>query len=273
MNASNEKISVIIPTYNQADLLKKAIQSVLNQTYKNWELIIINNYSTDNTEEIVENFEDQRIKIFNFKNNGVIAASRNYGLNKSTGKYISFLDSDDFWVKEKMEKTFKFLKKDFNFIFHNEIWLWPCGFKKKINYGPLEKFKFKEMLLKGNTVSTSSVTIEKNFLKQLKGFNESKKMIGTEDYDLWLRISLSENCKAYFIKDYLGYYVIHSNNNSKNFWRQLSSEFHVIDKNMYFLKQTFLNKIKMIIRKTKAILGSILKLNNNIYKLSIKIRK
>ena len=94
--------SVILPTYNRAKFIEGAITSVLNQDYLNWELIIIDNFSKDNTQEIVEKFNDKRIKYIKYKNNGIIAKSRNYGIKLSKGNYLAFLDSDDWWYSKKL---------------------------------------------------------------------------------------------------------------------------------------------------------------------------
>ncbi len=90
-------VSVVIPTYNHARFLGRALQSVMDQTYKNWEVIIIDNHSQDNTDEIVEAFKDPRITLLKIHNNGVIAASRNMGIRAAKGEWIAFLDSDDHW--------------------------------------------------------------------------------------------------------------------------------------------------------------------------------
>src|SRR3989304_8476363 len=101
-NMKQPLVSVIMPTYNHARFIGEAIGSVLNQTYPNLELIIIDNYSEDNTEEIVSSYKNQRVKYFKFRNHGVIAASRNYGMRHAQGDYIAFLDSDDLWEPTKI---------------------------------------------------------------------------------------------------------------------------------------------------------------------------
>jgi glycosyltransferase involved in cell wall biosynthesis len=88
-------VSVVIPTYNHARYLGRALQSVLDQTYKNWEAIVIDNHSTDNTAELIASFADQRITYLKIHNNGVIAASRNAGIRAAKGEWLAFLDSDD----------------------------------------------------------------------------------------------------------------------------------------------------------------------------------
>ena len=97
-------VCVIVPTYNHAPLLKKALESLIAQTFTDWEVVVINNFSGDDTIQIVESFNDSRIRITNFRNSGVIAASRNEGLRLAKGKYIAFLDSDDLWYPNKLQK-------------------------------------------------------------------------------------------------------------------------------------------------------------------------
>ena len=108
----NELVSVIMPSYNTARFIGNSIKSVLNQTYTNWELIIVDDCSTDNTDEVVENFKDKRIKFFKNKKNYGAAFSRNRALKLAEGRWIAFLDSDDLWVNTKLEKQISFMKKN-----------------------------------------------------------------------------------------------------------------------------------------------------------------
>ena len=112
------KFSVIMPTYNHSKFIGKAIKSVIGQSERDFELIIINNFSTDNTLKIIKNFKDSRIKVINFNNLGIIASSRNEGIKISRGQYIAFLDSDDFWFSNKLEISLKFINQGHNFICH-----------------------------------------------------------------------------------------------------------------------------------------------------------
>ena len=94
--------SVIIPNYNQANYLRKAILSVLKQSYKNFEIIVIDNNSTDHSKEVVNSFHNPKIRLFDINNNGIISKSRNLGISKSKGEWICFLDADDYWFKNKL---------------------------------------------------------------------------------------------------------------------------------------------------------------------------
>lgn len=110
MLANYPFVSIIMPCYNASKYLKFSIDSVINQTYKNWELIIVDDCSTDNSTNIVGNYKDNRIKLIRLdKNNGNPAIPRNIGIEKSTGQFIAFLDSDDIWFPEKLEKQIAFM--------------------------------------------------------------------------------------------------------------------------------------------------------------------
>ena len=100
----SELVSIIMPSFNTGRFIKKTINSVLNQTYKNWELIIVDDCSNDNTDEIVNNINDSRIRYFKNRSNVGAALSRNKALKEARGKWIAFLDSDDLWEKDKLEK-------------------------------------------------------------------------------------------------------------------------------------------------------------------------
>ena len=112
-------VSIIIPTYNQAHLLVKCLQSVLSQTLTNWEALVINNFSDDNTIEVVNRFNDPRIQLVNFRNYGIIAASRNQGIDRSNADFIAFLDSDDIWYPSKLKVCIKELTGDRDLVCHN----------------------------------------------------------------------------------------------------------------------------------------------------------
>lgn len=112
----NELVSIIMPSYNTGKFIKKTINSVINQTYNNWELIIVDDGSTDNTDEVVRAIKDDRIKYIKNKVNKGAAISRNIALREAKGRWIAFLDSDDLWKEDKLEKQIKFME-DNNYYF------------------------------------------------------------------------------------------------------------------------------------------------------------
>ena len=267
-------VSIIIPTYNQAKLLRLALKSIIYQTYNNWEAIVINNFSTDNTLEIVNEFEDKRIKIFNFKNNGIIASSRNYGILLSKGDYIAFLDSDDIWFKNKLSKTLNIIEKGYDLVFHHEIWKWNDGLKKKVKYGPEKSINFLNLLFRGNKLSTSSIIIKKNLLYKVRLFNEDRKIVGNEDYDLWMRISLENSLKVKMINEFLGYYILHEGNTSGKIFKQLKSELKVIWINFKRIEnKKFYHYLLLFKRNIKSFLGTLIKINSFLHRRIILLIK
>jgi glycosyltransferase involved in cell wall biosynthesis len=211
-------VSVVIPSYNHAHFLGRALQSVLDQTYTNWEAIVIDNHSQDNTDEVVRSFENSQIALLKIRNNGVIAASRNMGIRAAKGEWIAFLDSDDWWARDKLQKCFEKFSNKVDIIYHDldirrET---PLYFmKKKIKSRQLKSPVLNDLLINGNVIPNSSVLVRKNILEQIGGLNEDNKMIGVEDYNAWLRIA---QLKAGFlyIHQSLGFYQVHSQSVSSN---------------------------------------------------------
>ena len=114
-------VSIITPVYNSEEYLEETILSVINQTYKNWELLLIDDYSTDNSYKIIEKYlTDERIKYLRNERNSGPAITRNVGLEKSKGEYIAFLDSDDIWAKNKLELQIDYMKKNSIRICHGD---------------------------------------------------------------------------------------------------------------------------------------------------------
>jgi glycosyltransferase involved in cell wall biosynthesis len=224
MHQRSPVFTVIIPTYNQADLLIKALKSVINQTYENWEALVIDNYSEDNTKDIVENLHDCRIQYVPFRNQGVIAASRNRGITLSRGEYIAFLDSDDLWYPEKLSSGLKVLSQGFDAICHG-MWTRHKGvLTQKILPSQFQENVFESLLFNGNSgITTSAIIIDKKMLEKFGGFSEEEQLVTAEDYDLWLRLS-DNKMKWAFLSNILGEYYIHDKNASKNINKQMNAE-------------------------------------------------
>ena len=209
----NPLISIIMPTFNHDNYLSRSINSVLEQEFQNWELIIIDNYSIDCTQQIINSYMDLRIKYFKFNNNGIIAKSRNFGINKSNGDWIAFLDSDDWWNKNKLYECVNLIDRDVDFIYHKLI-----IFKKKKNIyskcvysRALNKKTTIDLIENGNPIPASSVILRKNLFIDVGCFSENKDLVGIEDYHAWIKLSLKTN-KFLYINSKLGYYTIHENN-------------------------------------------------------------
>lgn len=178
-------ISVIIPVYNRAKLIKRAINCVLNQSFKDYEIIVIDDGSTDETLEILESFKE--IKVIKQKNFGVSHA-RNQGIKSSKYPWIAFLDSDDEWHQDKLEKQINFhmQNKDILFSHTNETWIRENKeLKQKKQHKKPSGFCFEENL-DFCKISPSTVMLKKEIFKKVEYFDENLKVC--EDYDLWLRI-------------------------------------------------------------------------------------
>ncbi len=181
--------SVIIPTYNRCDFLKSAVDSVLNQTCDDYELIIIDDGSCDGTRELINSYNDPKIKYFYQEKKGP-AAARNRGISESQGEYIAFLDSDDRWVSKKLEEVLKAIKNNPDYyIFHTQEKWHRNGchlnhMKKHMKqYGDVFK-----NCLEICSVSVSTAVVKKEVFYDIGTFDE--KLNVCEDYDFWLRVSV-----------------------------------------------------------------------------------
>lgn len=201
-------VSVVIPTYNRGNCLSRALESLQSQTYTHWEAVIVDNHSVDNTDEIVAKFNDSRIKLLKIHNNGVVATSRNMGISNAEGEYVAFLDSDDWWSPQKLNISMRYLQCGHDIVYH-DLYLVSSAkqklFLKKIKTFELIAPVFDNLLLNGNALSNSSVVVRKDLLNSIGGLSEEKELIGAEDYDAWLKISMiTEKFKK--IPETLGYY-------------------------------------------------------------------
>lgn len=210
-------VSVVIPTYNHGRYLGRALQSVLDQTYTNWEAIVIDNHSTDNTDEVMASFSSPRITYLKIHNKGVIAASRNAGIRAAKGDWIAFLDSDDWWTNDKLQACFNCINHDVDLVYHDLeiVGDQPRPFRRKIIKSWQAKTSvLMDLLVKGNAIVNSSVVVRKKLLDKIGGINESVEMVAAEDYNTWLRIAQLTNQFVY-LSHKLGYYLIHNQSISK----------------------------------------------------------
>lgn len=185
------QISVIIPTYNRANLVGRSIQSVLSQTYRDFEVIIVDDASKDNTEDIIKNFYDKRIRYIRHTENKGGSAARNTGIKLAKGEYIAFLDSDDEWMPEKLEKQMAVIQKtssDVGVVYTGYYWV---GNNIK-TYTPPDRITQKEgniqeALLKENFITTSAALVKKECFKKLGLFDE--RFPALQDWELFIRFS------------------------------------------------------------------------------------
>lgn len=193
-------VSIIMPSYNTADYIQKSIQSVVNQTYVNWELIIVDDCSTDNTDEILSKISDSRITVYRNNYNSGAAISRNKALREARGQWVAFLDSDDLWSPEKLEKQIAFMKRNnYFFSYTNYEEIDAEGNKKKITItGPkkITKTGMENYCWPG--CLTVMYNAEKIGLIQIENIKKNN------DYAIWLKVSKKVDC--YLLDECLAQY-------------------------------------------------------------------
>lgn len=227
-------VSVIVPVYNSSKYLEECITSIINQTYKNLEIIIINDNSTDNSLNIINKFKDKRIKVINLKKTKGVANARNEGIKKSSGNYICYLDSDDYITKDKIEKQVKFMEEN-NVIFSytNFIYLKDSG---KKHYAKLARKLNHNQALKNTAILTSTVMLNMDKLKKEDIFMPN--IDKGQDTACWWKI-LKKGITAYNLSDFLTVYRVHKKSLSSNKFNALKRTWH-----LYVLEDiSFIRKI------------------------------
>lgn len=209
----NEKVSVIIPVYNSERYIKNTLESVLNQTYQDFEIIIIDDCSNDKSKEIIQKIaeSDSRLLYHLQERNCGVAVARNTALDLSAGRYIAFLDSDDEWKKNKLEKQLKLMQeKEAGFVFSAIEMMDETGQKRKEKRKITTEVTY-NYLLKNTIIPTSSVLIDRNIIDNFK----MPLMRSGQDYAAWLLI-LRRGIKAYGIDEALVKYRVGKNSLSSN---------------------------------------------------------
>lgn len=198
--AENPLVSVVVPTHNRPAFLRKTIQSILDQTYPNLEIIIVSNGMSHDNKNVVKEFKDPRLIYADQENSGGPASPRNNGIRLSNGKYIAFCDDDDLWMPDKIEKQVAVLEENTEYglcytkmLRFDETREWSNPHEE----GPATF----ESLLYVNTVPISSVCIRKSLVDEFGKFSESKKVGTSEDYEFLLRHAITT--KFRFLDDYL----------------------------------------------------------------------
>lgn len=206
--------AVVIPTYNQADLLAIALRSVFAQTFTLFEAIVVDNHSPDHTRSVVESFNDPRLRFTQVHNNGVIALSRNLGIRQTQAPLVAFLDSDDTWYPTKLERTRDvFLRHAAaGLVCHDEDVTLGDRVMRRSAYGPWVPSMYRSLLERGSVLSPSATVVRRGFLEHVGGFSEEPMLAGVEDYDLWLR--LSRVCEFQFLHESLGQFRLHAKSTS-----------------------------------------------------------
>ena len=211
MRYRKPKISIIVNCYNGEEFIRESIESILKQTYSNWEVIFWDNKSQDRSKEIFKSFRDKRLKYYYSKKHTSLYKARNQALLKATGEFISFLDTDDLWTKNRLKKQINHFKEKNIGLVYSNFWLFKENLKKK----KLFKNNFNKGIVPSKNILINydvgilTILIKKNYLLKLKTkFDERTSHIGDMDL-IW---KLSKICKFKAINEPLAYYRIHNNN-------------------------------------------------------------
>lgn len=205
MNNRSPKVSVIIPTYNRAHYITEAIESVLAQTYSHFEIIVIDDGSTDDTREILKKYTD-KMKYLYQPNQGV-AVARNRGLREARGEYVAFLDSDDCWVAEKLEKQVAYLNEHPEVaVVCAEVFLIDSAgcVLRHLRHDPTLPLTF-DNLFDQSLVHVPTTLVRKRCVEAVGGFDPSLRT--SQDYDLWLR--MSHRWPFHYMDEPLAKYRVH----------------------------------------------------------------
>jgi glycosyltransferase involved in cell wall biosynthesis len=203
------KFSIIIPSFNSSAYILKTLGSIKNQTYKDFEIIITDDGSTDNTVAVVEAFKKDNPDLYiiiNKQENTGIGYARNASFRLSTGNIVAFLDDDDIWYPERLELMARYLPEhpEVDVLSHKVFKRYPDGSKKVLPTSIPKKDTFRSLLLKGNSLAISATVVRRDAFIKAGCFTEA--FPGAEDYELWLRLS-SLGCTFGFINEYLGEYT------------------------------------------------------------------
>ena len=230
MDNNNPLVSVVVTTYNREKLLHKTIISILNQTYKNIELIVVDNYSNYIFPDFIQSFNDIRIKAFQNQNNGIIAVNRNFGIKKAKGEFVAFCDDDDLWMPNKLEEQIKHIQnRDVIGVGSSIVMI---GDKKDylVKHYKSDIFLDAEKILLYRNVALSSLLVKNCGFY----FNEAKWLISVEDLEFQLRITCETSKNIILLSKPLIYYRHHATNRS--------SVVQQVKKNLY-VSFTYRNKV------------------------------
>ena len=254
-------ISIIMNCYNGEAFLNEAINSITKQTFENWELIFFDNNSIDKSEKIAKSFKDSRIKYFKSDRLLNLYDARNLAVKKTNGDYISFLDTDDMWTKDKLEKQINFIKKNSNYkILYSNYYVLKNNEKKIMYKNELPSGFITQKLLDFYGIGINTAFIDKSIFEQYN-FKEDLNIIG--DFDFF--IQTSKKFQIGYISDPLTFYRIHENSFTKKNYNMYINELSnwirenekILLKNNYSLKKQKFYVIKL---KIKSFLERFLKL-------------
>lgn len=244
-------VSVILITYNRKELITETLNSILNQTFKDFELLIIDNYSDYDFFGFIDSYEDTRIRAFQHANDGVLAVNRNFGMKEAKGEYIAFCDDDDLWLPEKLEKQVALFKEFSDVLLVATNCTYFPKTKTRYHWKKHKVLSYSEQLI-GNWIPQPSVMISREVFEKVGGQDESKEIAFVEDYDYWLQILAYRDHSAIVHKEPLTMVRMHANNYSRNWGEQLQKLIKVLEKHQTRTEQDL---VKKLLKQKKAMLN------------------
>ena len=240
INNSRPKVDVIMPNYNKGNFVEESINSVIKQTYNNWHLYIIDDFSSDNSKQIINKFSNYKnIKIIKLKKNKGPSFCRNYAMRISVSKYIAFLDADDLWHEQKLEKQINFMEKNnLNFTYTNFTLIFQKGKKKKFFKKIVREFFDYKSFIKNSSINSTSMVIARSILGTIRF-----KKIKSEDY-LFKCSLLKKNNIAKNLNENLMYYRILNKSRSRQNLKNMYWLWYI---NKHFNKLNFFENLVSII--------------------------
>ena len=224
---NEDLVSVIMPSCNSSRYIKESINSVINQHYKNWELIIVDDSSTDETCHIINKFIkiDNRIKLHKLTRQKGPAFARNKAIDLSLGKYIAFLDSDDIWYPEKLQKQVFFMNHNsylFSFTSYNLVDESGKPLNRLVDYDSPNKVNYRDLLMKKATIGCLTVVLD----RKLVDLNRMPNIPRGQDYAFWLLL-LRRNVSAYKLEEVLSTYRIRCGSTSRNKLKKCLAQWYI----------------------------------------------
>lgn len=216
MSTVAPKVTVVVPTFRRAALLKETVDSILAQTYRDFELVIVDNMSEDGTEAYVTGLDDPRVRYFRNPNGGIIAVNRNFGIQNARGEYVALCDDDDLWLPEKLEKQVAVLDgcPDVALCYTNAL---TFSGERDFNSLLMQKRVFKghyRQLLIGNMIPNSTVLVRRSAFATYGYLDVRPDYVAVEDYTMWLKIARRH--RLCYIDKTLIRYRVHATANSAN---------------------------------------------------------
>jgi len=270
MKLQNPLVSIIINCFNGDKYLQEALQSVLNQSYKNWEIVFWDNQSSDNSANIFKSYKDERFKYFYSKKHTSLYKARNCAIEKTKGELLAFIDTDDLWDQNKLELQVPFFKNSEVTLVYSNLWITKENIKNKkifIKKNSPSGYVY-EKLLNNYNVGIITAVLRKSIVNKLpKLFDERFSIIG--DFDFFLK--LSKSYYFHYIDRPLAYYRIHGNNFSSVHKKKEMEEFDIwLNENKSTISKKNLIKIENKINMRKFLHFKFEKNYKNCFKILVK---